>query len=39
MTDGDKVRLFNISVPGPDKGGIFDRMNVNRPIAPSVASS
>jgi hypothetical protein len=26
MTAGDKVRLFNISVPGPDKGGIFDRM-------------
>jgi hypothetical protein len=25
MTAGDKVRLFNISVPGPDKGGIFDR--------------
>jgi hypothetical protein len=27
MTPGDKVRLFNISVPGPDKGGIFDRIN------------
>jgi Domain of unknown function (DUF927) len=26
MTAGDKVRLFNIKVPGPDKGGIFDRM-------------
>jgi hypothetical protein len=26
MTAGDKVRLFNIRVPGPDKGGIFDRM-------------
>jgi hypothetical protein len=26
MTAGDKVRLFNISVPGPDKGGIFDRV-------------
>jgi hypothetical protein len=26
MTAGDKVRLFNINVPGPDKGGIFDRM-------------
>jgi hypothetical protein len=26
MTQGDKVRLFNISVSGPDKGGIFDRM-------------
>jgi hypothetical protein len=26
MTAGDKVRLFNISVPGPDKGGVFDRM-------------
>ena len=26
MTAGDKVRLFNISVPGPSKGGIFDRM-------------
>jgi hypothetical protein len=27
MTAGDKVRLFNISVPGPGKGGIFDRMD------------
>jgi Domain of unknown function (DUF927) len=27
MTAGDKVRLFNISVPGPQKGGIFDRMD------------
>jgi hypothetical protein len=26
MSAGDKVRLFNISVPGPDKGGIFDRV-------------
>jgi hypothetical protein len=26
MTAGDKVRLFNISVPGPDEGGVFDRM-------------
>jgi hypothetical protein len=26
MSHGDKVRLFNISVPGPDKGGVFDRM-------------
>jgi hypothetical protein len=26
MTAGDKVRLFNISVPGPDRGGVFDRM-------------
>jgi hypothetical protein len=27
MTAGDLVRLFNISVPGPKKGGIFDRMD------------
>jgi hypothetical protein len=27
MTAGDKVRLFNISVPGPSRGGIFDRMD------------
>jgi hypothetical protein len=27
MTAGDKVRLFNISVPGPAKGGIFDRID------------
>jgi hypothetical protein len=26
MSAGDKVRLFNINVPGPKKGGIFDRM-------------
>ena len=26
MSPGDKVRLFNISVPGPEKGGIFDRI-------------
>jgi hypothetical protein len=26
MTPGDKVRLFDIRVPGPDKGGVFDRM-------------
>jgi hypothetical protein len=25
MSPGDKVRLFNIAVPGPSKGGIFDR--------------
>jgi Domain of unknown function (DUF927) len=25
MSPGDKVRLFDISVPGPKKGGIFDR--------------
>jgi hypothetical protein len=24
MTPGDKVRLFNIPVPGSNKGGIFD---------------
>jgi hypothetical protein len=27
MTAGDKVRLFNISVPGPASGGIFDRID------------
>jgi putative DNA primase/helicase len=27
MTAGDKVRLFNISVPGPGKGGIFDSID------------
>jgi hypothetical protein len=27
MTAGDMVRLFNISVPGPKKGGIFDRID------------
>lgn len=26
LTWGHKVRLFNIAVPGPDKGGIFDRL-------------
>jgi hypothetical protein len=26
MTAGDKVRLFDIRVPGPDVGGIFDRL-------------
>jgi hypothetical protein len=26
MSPGDKVRLFNIAVPGPSKGGIFDRI-------------
>jgi hypothetical protein len=34
MTAGDKVRLFNINVPGPAKGGIFDRMKcepIDRP--------
>lgn len=24
MSPGDKVRLFNVAVPGPSKGGIFD---------------
>ena len=27
MSPGDKVRLFDISVPGPAKGGIFDRID------------
>ena len=27
MSPGDKVRLFDISVPGPAKGGIFDRLD------------
>ena len=27
MSPGDKVRLFNIAVPGPGKGGIFDRID------------
>jgi len=27
MSAGDKVRLFNINVPGPGKGGIFDRID------------
>jgi hypothetical protein len=27
MTAGDRVRLFNISVPGPRKGGIFNRLD------------
>jgi hypothetical protein len=27
MSAGDKVRLFDIAVPGPDKGGIFDRVS------------
>ena len=27
MSPGEKVRLFDISVPGPHKGGIFDRLN------------
>jgi hypothetical protein len=26
LTKGHKVRLFNIKVPGPEKGGIFDRL-------------
>jgi hypothetical protein len=26
MSPGDKVRLFDIAVPGPSKGGIFDRV-------------
>jgi Domain of unknown function (DUF927) len=26
MSPGDKVRLFDIRVPGPEKGGIFDRI-------------
>ena len=26
MSPGDKVRLFNIAVPGPSRGGIFDRI-------------
>jgi hypothetical protein len=26
MSPGDKVRLFDIGVPGPKKGGIFDRI-------------
>lgn len=26
MSAGDKVRLFDIRVPGPKKGGIFDRL-------------
>jgi hypothetical protein len=26
MSPGDKVRLFDIGVPGPEKGGIFDRI-------------
>ena len=26
MTPGDMVRLFDIRVPGPEKGGIFDRI-------------
>ena len=26
LTRGDKVRLPNITVPGPDQGGIFDRI-------------
>jgi hypothetical protein len=26
MSPGDKVRLFNIAVPRPEKGGIFDRI-------------
>ncbi len=26
MSAGDKVRLFNISVPGPARGGVFDRI-------------
>ena len=29
MSPGDKVRLFDISVPGPKKGGIFDRIGGN----------
>jgi uncharacterized protein DUF927 len=27
MSPGDKVRLFDIAVPGPSKGGIFDRVD------------
>ena len=27
MSPGDKVRLFDISVPGPSTGGIFDRVD------------
>jgi hypothetical protein len=27
MSAGDRVRLFDISVPGPKKGGIFDRID------------
>ena len=27
MSPGDKVRLFDISVPGPAKGGIYDRID------------
>jgi hypothetical protein len=30
MTAGDKVRLFNINVPGPKEGGIFDRIKCKR---------
>jgi Domain of unknown function (DUF927) len=26
LSPGDKVRLFDIAVPGPSKGGIFDRV-------------
>jgi hypothetical protein len=26
MTPGDQVRLFDIAVPGPESGGIFDRI-------------
>jgi hypothetical protein len=30
MTPGDKVRLFDIGVPGPRSGGIFDRVSGSR---------
>lgn len=30
MSRGDQVRLFNIAVPGADKGGIFDRLDGSR---------